>query len=1040
MAFFESLAICLPFSGQNSGALMMKSSTRLQQTTTLAALPCFFALTIYADISAAQQTSEDEGSEKRVEEIIVTGSRIAVDSNYSSPSPVTTIEPDIIDQRGTVRVSDLLNKLPQVQGDFGATSDFGGLGGITTVDLRGLGPERTLVLVDGKRLPFGSPLAAPPDISWIPPQLIKRIDIVSGGASAVYGADAVSGVVNFIMEHDFEGVAVDVQSSYFHTANDRSGLDATLRNATVISPTATAPQFEGGIRQGVAIPGSKLDGPSIDVNVVTGVSTADDRGNVTAFIGYHEQDNVLQGDRISSACQLGTQNNGTEFSCAGSTTRFPARFTSLGTSSTGNNFDLTLDGETGAVRDFDFNNDLLNFAPPNNLLDDGERLVFGAFARYQILDELELYLDTSVSDVKRETSEAPGGSFVRSLPIPCNNPFLGPELLQAFCTDQGLGPDDVATVFVGRRDIEGGARSAIFEFKTNRVVAGVRGDVFDGWAYDVFGQYAETNFDGTGIPEYNFDRLSLALDVAFDPASGTFACKSAISGVQPDCVPYNIFQLNADGSTMVTPAARDFLDTPGLRNGQTSQLVYGATLSGDLGQYGISSPWADSGVRVVGGIEYRREKLSLKNDLFLQSGASGNFGSSQNVSGTIDVEEIFFEGQMPIAQDKPFVSDLSINGAIRFSDFTKTTGSQETYAFGIVYSPSTSVRFRGQYQRATRSPNPLELFSSQGIGSFSLSLGPNGFFDPCAGPNPLRTMEECARTGVTPGQFGNVADNPANEFNALRGGNDILDVEKSDTFTFGVIVTPESLPGLSVTLDYFDIDVEDFVGTVPPQLSLNRCLDTGDDFFCNLVNRGAGGSLFAGNDFTDPNVGFVLATNVNTGRKRTKGIDVNLSYDLMLEDIGLAGIGGLSITYAATFLDELSTVSIPGGSKFECAGFFAGQCDKPVPEYTHWLPVTWSTPWANMDVIATWRRIGTVEQFGDNVAPVQAEFSSEDYVDIAVQIPVGFLSLTGGVNNVFDNDPPISSATGLTAGDGNTFPEVYDALGRQIFVGASARF
>ena len=999
---------------------------------------------IFSVGAGAQEPADTDEAEQdageQIEEIVVTGSRIAVDSNLSSSSPVTVIESLIIDQRGTVRISDLLNTMPQIQGDFGATSDFGGLGGITTVDLRGLGATRTLVMVDGKRLPFGSPLAAPSDISWIPPQLIKRIDIVSGGASAVYGADAVSGVVNFIMQRDFEGIAVDVQGGYFHTANDRDGLEEVLKRADVISPTGTAPSFDGGIQRGVRVPGSQFDGPSIDVNLVAGVNTADDRGNVTAFIGYHDQENVLQGDRISSACQLGTRNAGTEFNCAGSTTRFPARFTSLGASSTGNNYDLTIDGETGAVRDFDFSTDLLNFAPPNNLMDDAQRLVFGAFARYEINDKLEFYLDTSFSQVDRRTSEAPGGLFVRPISVPCDNPFLTLDLVEAFCTNQGLGANDTASVFVGRRDIEGGARSAFFEFKTNRIVTGLRGTVFGDWDYDVFGQYAETNFDGTGTPEFNVSRLTNALDVAIDPANGEFACKSAINGTQSDCVPYNIFQINADGTTRVTPAARGYLNTPGLRTGETTQVVYGGTLSGDLGQYGITIPWAESGVKLVGGYEYRRDELILNNDLFLQSGASGNFGTSQDVSGTIEVSEFFLETLLPIVQDKPFVRDLSINGAARFSDFSKTTGSQETYAFGVTYSPTDDFRFRSQFQRATRSPNPLELFSSQSLGLFSLTLNSNGFFDPCAGPNPSRTLEECARTGVTASQYGNVADNPANEFNSLLGGNKNLDVEKSDSFTFGVVFTPSFLENLTVTVDYFDITVEGFVGTIPPQLSLDNCLNTGDPLFCGLVRRGAGGNLFAGNDFTDPNIGLIVATNVNTGQKQTNGVDVKLNYNIDLAKIGLDGYGDVSVTYAATFLDELSTIPIPGEQEFECAGFFAGQCDKAVPEYSHWMPVTWSTPWSDLSVTVTWRRIGEVKQFGTNVAPVQAKFPSENYLDMVFQIPVGNTTLTAGINNALDNNPPISSATGLTAGDGNTFPEVYEALGRRIFIGISTHF
>lgn len=526
--------------------------------------------------------------------------------------------------------------------------------------------------------------------------------------------------------------------------------------------------------------------------------------------------------------------------------------------------------------------------------------------------------------------------------------------------------------------------------------------------------------------DFNVNRLVQALEVRIDSATGQAACQSAIDGTQPDCVPWNPFAIGG-----VTPESLAFLQTPAMRQGDITQKVFGGTLAGDLGAYGLISPFATTGAQIVVGTEYREDFLSLRNDLIFRNGdLAGQGGPSEDVDGVVKVYEFFGELQIPLVQDKPFIEELTINGAYRYSDFWLTTGTQSTYAMGATYSPTSDVKVRGQFQRATRSPNPVELFSPSSIGLIDLTQGSNGQFDPCAGASPARSQADCARSGVTAAQYGNVADNPAGQFNALFGGNPDLDTEKSDTFTIGAVFTPRVVPGLTLSVDYFDIKVKGFIDTVPPELALNNCLDTGDEFFCSLINRGPGGQLWV-NDQS-----FIEATNINTGSLSTKGIDISMTYDVDLDDLG-----SMRIDYVGTYLDSLVTEPLPGETPFDCAGFYSSDCGIPNPEYRHRLPVTWNTPWGGLSTQLTWRYFASVKQFGASPAPINAKLGDQNYFDLSFSMQVHEnIRLRGGINNIFDNDPPVSSTVGAGFGNGNTFPQVYDALGRFMFLGATFTF
>ena len=551
------------------------------------------------------------------------------------------------------------------------------------------------------------------------------------------------------------------------------------------------------------------------------------------------------------------------------------------------------------------------------------------------------------------------------------------------------------------------------------------------WDYDVSGQYSALTYSNQADNFFNIDRVENALEVRLD-ANGQPACQVAIDGTDTNCVPYNPF-----GVDTVTQGALDYMAAPGFRAGAITQTIFNGTVTGDFGEYGIKSPLADEGIIAVFGLEWREESLEQTNDFLVGSGALGN--PRADVFGDIAVREAFAEFSVPLVQGKTAVQDLTFTGAYRYSDFYRTTGDQDTFAAGLAWQPIDDVRFRAQFQRAIRSPNPIELFAPQNRFEFNLSQLPNGAFDPCAGPTPARTFEECARTGVTQAQYGNILV-VGPQFNNLTGGNEDLMVETSDTVTIGAIFTPSFLPGLTLSIDYFDITVDDFIGTVPESISINNCLDTGDPFFCGLIRRDPVNGLLAGNENA-----YVIATNVNTGSLKTSGFDILGTYEFDLSD---GNWGSFRVDYTATLLDSLEKVPLPGEPAFECAGFFSptrAECGVSSPEYRHRIPMTWFTPWNNnLSAQLVWRYFGEAKQFGTNGDTRISKLDSVNYFDLSVRATVmEFVDFRLGINNLFDEQPPVSTEVGGAGGSfgtGNTFPGVYDALGRFMFAGVTLTF
>jgi outer membrane receptor protein involved in Fe transport len=514
------------------------------------------------------------------------------------------------------------------------------------------------------------------------------------------------------------------------------------------------------------------------------------------------------------------------------------------------------------------------------------------------------------------------------------------------------------------------------------------------------------------------------MDVVAD-ASGKPVCRVTLDGTDPNCVPYNIWSLGK-----VTPEALAYLQTPGFQKGYTNQQVFGATLSGDLSQYGMKLPSAASGVGVAFGVERRVEQLELTTDTAFTTGdLFGQGGPTLGVAGKYTVDDVFGELRVPLIDRKPMAYALNVNASYRHSSYS-TGHNTDTYGTGIEWSPVKSVKFRGSAQQAVRAANIVEMFTGQGLGLYNMDT------DPCAGTSPTATLAQCARTGVTAAQYGtgSITESPAGQYNAIFGGNPSLKPETAKSFTLGVVANP--IKDLTVSVDYFSVKLDDAIGTLPSPTVLSKCLETGDAKYCGLIQRDKGGSLWAMPE------GRIIATNLNIGSLKTDGVDLGADYSFKL-----GSMGKLDVSFLGTILNDSSQEPIPGDGSYNCAGYYGSVCGTPQPKWRHKLRGSWATPWG-VNAALTWRHFDgvSVDTSSSNpllkgtVHSIVAKLPAMDYLDVTASYKIGKnLTLNAGINNLLDKDPPVAN-TGAPYGNGNTYPVVYDALGRRVTLSLSAKF
>jgi outer membrane receptor protein involved in Fe transport len=678
---------------------------------------------------------------------------------------------------------------------------------------------------------------------------------------------------------------------------------------------------------------------------------------------------------------------------------------------------------------------------------------------------------------------APSGDFGNTLTINCDNPLMSAQQASVICANINLingfvgafplaagapynpNPNAAPVNFVNtvqgaanptynkayfqllRRNTEGGPRIADLKHTTFRGVLGTRGDLSKVWSYDAYFQYGKTDYSQVFKNEFSTARLNRALDVVTNPATGLPACRSALDGTDPSCVPYDVF--SAAGPSR---AAINYLNVFGVMAGQTSEQIANLNFTGALGEMGVQTPWSDEGVGINFGTEYRKESLTLNPDQEFQTGdLTGQGAPTLAVSGNFRVLEVFGETQIPIIKHS-FIDELSLGAGYRKSWYKLGTGrtySTDTYKISAEFAPIKDVRFRGAYNRAVRAPNIQELFAPQFVGL-------DGSNDPCAHVITA-TDYGCRAQGLVVGQ--SPTPNPAGQYNGLLGGNPDLKPEKATTKTVGVVLQPRFLPRLALTVDYWNIDLKAAIQGFGADAILTNCVNhstaTSVAPSCALIHRDTSGSLWLTSN------GYVNDLPNNVGRIQTDGIDVSSSYSYRFGSLGTA-----NASFIGTYLRKYKVVNgLPGG-EYDCAGLYGPVCSSgtvassaPMPKWRHKARIGFTMP-NGIGLSLQWRHIGKVhaETLEDNET-LHGDFPLDpglhikafNYFDLASTFTVGdHYSFRLGVNNLFDKRPPLVTGGSASLGgsnlcptgpcNGNTYPGTWDALGRYLYVGATLNF
>jgi iron complex outermembrane receptor protein len=934
----------------------------------------------------AMAFAEEAAEKKGVERIQVTGSRIRR-SELTAVTPIIEISAQEFAISGNLNIEQKLAELPSTLPSFGPSSNNPG-DGTATVNLRGLGTSRTLVMVNGRRW-VPSNQSGVVDLNTIPASLIENVEIITGGASAVYGSDAIGGVVNFKLKDDFEGVEI-----------------TTLYDVTT----------EG-------------DAEKFNLDLTMGGNFADDRGNAVLYVGYSKRESLFQGERDFADVAL-TEGAEGKLVAGGSSGIPGTRVFGGPTLNIGPNAGSSLGrfNQDGSGNTFTLA-DRFNYAPDNFLQLPQERLTMNAFSHFYINDETRIYTELSFirNEVPQELAPTPAFTTIEVNP---NSAFFGADVQDAFLNAQQTNNNGTPTdesddflesalnaagnyeMFVGRRMVENGSRQAIDTRDAMRILVGIDGYFNDDWSYDVY--YSRSQMDQSTLlnNDVSASRFKQALLVN---DAGT-ECQDT-SG---DCVPLNIF-----GEGNISDAAIDFINIGATNVTTLQQEVFMATVSGVLP---FTFPGATESVGVVFGYEKRQDESTYRPDEFLSAGDVLGFNAGEATVGSYASDEIFTEFSLPLLSGKEFAEELSLWGAARFADYSNI-GQVSSFAAALNWAPTDWISTRVGFQSSVRAPNVSELF-------LGASAGFPGAVDPCAvdGYKAGITSDAlCLADGVAADQIG-VFEQANTQIEGSFGGNSELQEETSDTLTVGVVVQP--MEGLDFTIDYFKIEIEDAISLYGVNNTLDVCYnvvkDAADETCQNITRR------------TDGNVNLVKSLNANIASIKTSGVDFNVTYNTEL-DFGLFDSGSdLNIQFRSTFLDTFDRVPVVGLDKInECAGSYGDTCGSPQPKFQANTRVNWTN--GDLTLSALVRYIGTTDDdqlLGDDPVLrsnlIVSEIDPAVYVDLSASYVLSDnLNMNFGIKNAFDEEP---TALGNSQQQANTFPESYDVIGPRVFLSASYTF
>jgi outer membrane receptor protein involved in Fe transport len=988
------------------------------------AISGLLCLSLSPGLAMAQDDSDDDDV---IETITVTGTRLT-QQNLVSSTAVNVLDTQMIDISGAANMSELIRTLPAagVSGITTTNSNFTTTAsGLNTVELRNLGEDRTLVLVNGRRFVAGVPGSQNVDFNAIPSAFIERIDVVTGGASAVYGSDALAGVVNIITKTDFEGVQISAQ---------------------------------GGVS-------AADDDEQYTMSLTAGLPFADDRGHAMFSYTFDKENGVYARDRKGLEVDGLSQSYFTVpedfaenvipfFSSFSEWGRFIVPGNGLGTG-TGNYI-----YDAGTTVPYSSATHGFNRQAFRALAVPTERNLLAANMTFAVSDATNLYMESTYSSVETESSLEPFPLSSEDLygdngqqcdaascyfGVPGTNPFIPADMLDIMRTASPGFSDDQLVVGFARRMTELDQRGASNLRQTFRLVAGVEGEFGDGFTWDLSANWGRTTQNQQSTGQINVLNMRNSLDASIDPGTGEAVCNDAIAVAQ-GCIPVNLFGMGSITAGLDDITARNlltYLKAPASTQAKVEQKIISGYISGNM----FSMPAGDA--RFVVGAEYRDETSESIGDALTQQGLNaGNI--SPPIIGDFDVSEVFVELEIPLLADMAFAQSWDVTLAGRFSDYS-TVGNTDAYAVSTKWVPHDDWLIRAQYARAVRAPNVGELFGP-------LSQTFPTVQDPCRGVTSvggqtgfLNDIQDIG-SGLDPATVGdgiavacmqdpNLAArvNAAGAFvptqseiqgvsgfngGAISGGF-VLEAETADTVTFGFVWSPSFADGLNFSVDYYDIEIEEGIGTLGRQLSLDRCYADGaydaNSDFCAGILRWTGG----------PTVGAIQFSNVfqqNLSTITTSGIDVQASYAWDLP--GTAGAIDFTLTYGNLLEYEIipfvgADVAVYDGEVglFEHEALFGIIYSRPN------MQIAWSTQYmsaGNLENEGYWggQEIGS-QMFHD----LQGRFMFGDMATIVV-----------GVDNVTDEYVETGFSVPGAATGHNTIPDVYDALGRRYYLGLRLDF
>jgi outer membrane receptor protein involved in Fe transport len=983
-------------------------------------------------------------------EVVVTGTLIR-NPNLEQSTPVNVTTADTIELKQSNVAEEVLREIPGVVANVGSAVNNGN-GGASYVDLRGLGSIRNIVLLDGNRIaPSG--LAGRVDLNNIPLALVDRVDALTGAAVTTYGADAITGVVNFVTKKNFAGVEASASEQ---------------------------------ITQ-------KGDGNYFRADLTMGANFDDGRGNAVLSVGYQNADPVYQGDRAFSVFQVDSYTGG----AGGSGTSVPSRFSGTrpidavtGLPSTNpavaNGGVRQVNPTTGqAIPTFA----TFNFNPYNIFQTPFTRYNLFSQASYEVSDAIEVYGRGLFSKNTVDTIIAPSGAFGGSVVVNLNNPFLPAALRNQFCafnvapTPAGgaaqtvytprftpaecaaaaiaTGPSDpnyrTVTTALSRRTTEVGPRISNYQTQVFDMRIGARGAVTSTIDWDLSGAYGES--------ENNQTILGYTLQSRFRQGSlvnGTVANPVCVDPTN-NCVPVNIF--GPEGS--ISPAAADFLSENSSTIIRTSLAQARAVVSGDVG---FASPLAVQPVGFALGAEYRKYGAQQSSDLLAKTAGElgGAGGAAPDIDGGYTVYEGYAELVAPLIEDRPFFKSLTLEAGARYSDYKiRDAGGYNTWTYkaGGSWEPVDGVKFRGNYSRAVRAPNIGELFTPQTVGLTNLAV------DPCAGNAPLTNANLraiCIAQGAPAGTIGSIINPTAAQANILTGGNLNLQPEKANTYTVGVVLQPDFLPRFSVSLDYYNIRIKDVIGTALPGDIVAACFGnitaaSASDPACTSFGRNP---ITGGLDGDAATTNGLFGPTTNLGELYTDGVDLiaNYRHKLGFADLALSFVGNYTRNS-----EYNSNADSSSGFFRECTGYYSVNCSftgsiQPKFQFSQRTTLTSG----KVDLSLLWRWIDGVDfeprQFEDDLAaavsgdcadpsgldpdgcvvdPAYRSIPAEHYFDLAARFNASEnMTFTLSVQNLLNNKPKIVGNTigSTTFNSGNVFPSTYDSLGRRFAAGVRLKF